>query len=354
MKIVHAVYNLEMGGAEVLVSQLCRTQRAQGHEVWVFAYARLGVIGAALRAEGFEIYVPGEAGLATTAWRYFLRLRQLRPDVVHCHSVGPTLQTVLGARLAGVRCVISTRHRLELDPYVWKTEAVYNAAGWLCSWVTGICEVTCEGVRRGPLARKKKIVLVYNGTEAVERVSADELGKDGFTLLFVGRLAPEKDLAMMIRAIALAAERAPQLRLWIVGDGSARPSWQALSEQLGLTGRVRFWGQRTDTAKFFSAADVFVMSSRNEGLPMSLLQAMSVGLPAILTDVDGMGEILRLTGSGLLVPVGDQAAMADAMVRMAGDAALRQKLSKLALEAYAREFTLEHMNAQYMDLYRRG
>jgi len=69
--------------------------------------------------------------------------------------------------------------------------------------------------------------------------------------------------------------------------------------------------------------------------------------------VDGMGEVLRLTGSGLLVPVGDEAAMADAMVRMATDAALREELSKLALEAYAREFTLEHMNAQYMELYRR-
>jgi glycosyltransferase involved in cell wall biosynthesis len=138
-----------------------------------------------------------------------------------------------------------------------------------------------------------------------------------------------------------------------VGDGHARSGWEALSQELGLTDRVRFWGQRTDTAKFFSAADVFVMSSKNEGLPMSLLQAMSVGLPAILTDVDGMGEVLRLTGSGLLVPVGDEAAMADAMVRMATDAALREELSKLALEAYAREFTLEHMNAQYMDLYRR-
>jgi glycosyltransferase involved in cell wall biosynthesis len=353
MKIVHAVYGLEMGGAEVLVSQLCRMQRSLGHEVSVFAFARLGVIGAALRAEGFEIYVPGEAGLAKTAWRYYQKLKQLRPDVVHCHSVAPTLQTVVGARLAGVPCVISTRHRLELDPYLWKVEALYNAAGWLCNWVTGICEVTCVGVRNGPLARKKKIVLVYNGTEAVPRTNFDELGKDGFTMLFVGRMAWEKDLAMMIRAIGLAKERAPELRLWIVGDGYAREAWEALSQELGLTDRVRFWGQRTDTAKFFSAADVFVMSSKNEGLPMSLLQAMSLGLPAILTDVDGMGEILRLTGSGLLVPVGDEAAMADAMVRMAGDAALREELSKLALEAYAREFTLEHMNAQYMELYRR-
>jgi glycosyltransferase involved in cell wall biosynthesis len=95
------------------------------------------------------------------------------------------------------------------------------------------------------------------------------------------------------------------------------------------------------------------MSSVSEGLPMSLLQAMSIGIPAIVTDVGGMAEVVRLSGGGLLAPVGDSAAMAEAIVTMAGDPDLRAELSRRAREAYWAEFTLERMEAAYMEIYRR-
>ncbi len=352
MKIIHLVYSLEMGGAEVLVAQLCRIQRAQGHDVHIFAYSKLGVIGEQLQSEGFPIYVPGEAHPLKTMQRYFERFRQMKPDVVHCHNVAPTTHGAIPARLAGVRCVISTRHRLELHPYDFKGEAQFNFMGWFCDWVTGICEITCVEIRKGPLARKKKIVLVYNGTTPVERASFDGLGKQGFTLLFVGRLVREKAIDTLIRATAIARERIPSLACWIVGGGNARPELEALTNELGLQKNVRFWGQQTNTAPYFSAADAFCMSSISEGLPMSLLQSMSLGTPAILTDVDGMGEILRLTGGGLLTPVGDPAAFAEAIVRLATDDDLRATLSQKALEAYQTRFTLERMADGYMQLYR--
>ena len=350
MKIVHAVYSLEMGGAEVLVTQLCRIQRAAGHRVSVLCYSRLGVLGEALAAEGFAIYVPGEAHPLKTMARYLRFFLREEPDVVHCHNVAPTIQAAPAARAAGVRRVLTTRHRLELHPYDAAQEAKYNLIGWLCDWITGICEVTCVNIRAGRFARKDKIVLVYNGTSAVEPVTPAD--KRGFTLLFVGRLVREKDLPTLLRAVALLGDRVPALELWIVGGGAERASLEALAEQLGISARVRFWGQQTSTAPFFCAADAFVMSSISEGLPMSLLQSMSLGTPAILTEVDGMGEILRLTGGGLLTPVGDPAAFALAILRLANDPALQQELSRRALESYHSRFTLEKMNADYMRLYR--
>jgi len=349
MKIVHAVYSLEMGGAEVLVGQLCRSQRAAGHDVSVLAYSKLGVIGEALRAEGFDIQILGEAHPLVTMRRYFQRFRKSKPDVVHCHNVAPTIQAAAAARLAGVRRVITTRHRLELHPYDAAQELKYNLAGWFCDWIAGICEITCVGIRAGRFARRNRVVLVYNGTSPVERT--DSLAKRGFTLLFVGRLAREKDLATLIRAVALAAGRVPELELWIVGSGAEREALEALTRELALSDRVRFHGQQTDTAPFFSAADAFVMSSISEGLPMSLLQSMSLGTPAILTDVDGMGEVLRLTHSGLLVPPGDPAAFAEAIVKLAHDPALQAELSSRAKEAYATRFALETMSEAYLRLY---
>ncbi len=349
MKIVHAVYSLEMGGAEVLVGQLCRSQRALGHQVSILAYSKLGVIGEALQSEGFDIQVLGEAHPLVTMRRYFQRFRKLRPDVVHCHNVAPTIQAAASARLAGVRRVITTRHRLELHPYDAAQELKYNLACWFCDWIAGICEITCVGIRAGRFARRSRVVLVYNGTSPVART--DTLAKRGFTLLFVGRLVREKDLATLIRAIALVGDRVPNLELWIVGSGPDRDSLEALTRELDLTGRVLFHGQQTATAPFFSAADAFVMSSISEGLPMSLLQSMSLGTPAILTDVDGMGEVLRLTQSGLLVPPGDPAAFAEAIVTLAIDPALQSLLSNRAKESYATRFTLEKMSEAYLRLY---
>lgn len=351
MKIVHAIYSLEMGGAEVLVAQLCRIQRAHGHEVSVCAYSNLGVIGEGLMAEGFEIYVPGEAHPLKTMWRYFQLFRGMKPDVVHCHNPAATIHAAVSARMAGVRAVIATRHRVEPLPYDLSVELKFSAASRFCDWITGISEVTCVNARGAPLARKSRIVLVYNGTAPVERVAFAGLGKAGFTAVFIGRLAPEKDLGMLIRAVALALPRLPELRLWIVGDGRVRGAWEALARELGVTEQVRFWGQRMDTAQFFSAADAFVMSSFTEGLPMSLLQAMSLGVPSIVTDVDGGAEVVRGAGCGLLVPVGDSAAMADALVRMAGDAKLRAEFGRRAVAAYDERFTLEQMDAGYMRLY---
>jgi glycosyltransferase involved in cell wall biosynthesis len=353
MKIVHVVYSLDMGGAEVLVAQLCRMQRANGHQVSVCAYSRLGSVGELLRDEGVEIYVPGEAHPATTIYRYFQHFRALRPDVVHCHNVAPTIQAALAARLAGAKSVVSTRHSLVAPPYNRAEETKYGAMAWFCDWIAGICEVTCNNLRGAPMAHVDKIVRVYNGATAIERVPFDALGKRGFTLLFVGRLAEVKNLETLIRAVAIAVKEVPGLEFWVVGDGPVRAGLEALAAELGVAASVRFWGQRLDTAQFFCAADAFAMSSVSEGLPMSLLQAMSIGVPAVVTDVGGMAEVVRLSGAGLLAPVGDFTAMAEAIVAMAGDAELRAEFSRRAMESYRAEFTLQRMDSAYMEIYGR-
>jgi L-malate glycosyltransferase len=352
MKIVHVLYSLDMGGAEVLVRQLCRIQKAEGHDVLIRAYSHLGVVGEAIQADGVDIQVLGKGNPAQTMLRWFKLFRKLKPDVVHFHNTAVTMQAAASARLAGVGRVITTRHRVEPLPYNVPLETKYSLAGFFCDYMTGICEITCVNLRGAPLARKKKIVRVYNGTTAVDRVATEALDKRGFTIVFIGRVVPEKDLGTLIRAVALAVERVPDLQFWIIGDGRVRTELEALTQELGMEGHIRFWGERMDTAQFFSAADVFVMSSVTEGLPMSLLQAMSLGVPAISTDVDGGAEVMRLAESGLLTPVGDAAAFADAIVTMAGDAELRAEFARRGRTAYEQQFTLERMNEGYMELYR--
>ena len=354
MKIAHVVYSLEMGGAEILVAQLCRLQRATGHDVSVYAYSNLGTLGESLRSEGVPVHVFGEASFTATFLRFFREFRKSRPDVVHCHNPAPTLQAAIPARLAGARCVISTRHSLVAPPYETRAEITFSFVSLFCDWVVGICDATCQNLRNAPLARRGRIIRVYNGVDKVDMAPFDEHHeKRGLTLLFVGRLAEIKDLPTMIRAVALALPKVPDLQLWIVGHGAMRESLEALVHQLGIANHVTFWGERLDVAHFFHAADVYTMSSVSEGLPMSLLQAMSAGLPALVTDVGGMAEVVRNAHCGLYTPVGDPAAMAEAIRQLDNDQTRRKVFADNATTAYNDHFTLEEMNSAYLDLYRK-
>ena len=163
-----------------------------------------------------------------------------------------------------------------------------------------------------------------------------------------------KDLGTLIRAVALAREQVRDLELWIVGDGPVRSELEGLGAELGVLEAVHFWGQQMHTARFYAAADVFAMSSVSEGLPMSLLQAMSVGVPALVTDVGGMAEVVRLAKCGLMAPVGDWRAMAEQIVRLAKEPELRARFAECGHRAYQAEFTLERMEAEYRKLYLRA
>ncbi len=353
MKIAHVVDSMEVGGAEILVSQMCRLQREQGHEPRIYAVASLGDLGKQMRTEGFLGQANVGEHLWGAAWNFFNIFKKDLPDVVHLHNPTPTIYAALSARVAGVPSIVSTRHSLVAPPNNRVQESKYRIAASWCDWVVGICEATTNNVKGIRSAPARKIVRVYNGTAPLLRV-AKELSapKSDFNLLFVGRLEPVKNHTLLLTAFREALSSMPNLRLWMVGDGSEREKLTRLTAELGISSEVTFWGQQLDVAPFFSAADVFVMSSKSEGLPISLLQAFSLGIPAIVTDVGGMAEVVRLAQAGLAVSATDPAAMAGAILRMASNSGEREKLAINAQHAFRSYFTLDVMVDNYMDLYR--
>jgi glycosyltransferase involved in cell wall biosynthesis len=254
--------------------------------------------------------------------------------------------------MAGVPSIVSTRHSLVAPPHHKVVEFKYTIAAGFCDWIVGICDATASNVKSIHSAPARKIVRVYNGTAALTRVAKEQCPpKSGFTLVYVGRLEPVKNHSLLLNAFRSALSSMPNLRLWMVGDGSERKSLEDLSEELNIATQVTFWGQQLDVAPFFSAADAFIMSSRSEGLPMSLLQAFSLGLPTIVTDVGGMAEVVRLAKAGFVVPPANSAEMAAAILRLANSPSEREQLSRNAEAAFHSHFTLEAMADAYMDLY---
>lgn len=355
MKITHVVDSMEIGGAETLVAQMCRLQREQGHEANIYAIGSLGPLGEQLRCEGFPVRANMARHLSDAIGTFFHAFKSTAPDVVHLHNPTPTAYAAFPARIAGVSSIVSTRHGLVALPYRLSVELKYGVAARFCDWVVGICDATAENLKGLHTIPRRKIVRVYNGAVPISRVPLGNCpSKDGFTLLFVGRLAPVKNLAMMLKAFRSALTIRKDLRLWIVGDGSERGALESLARELDIGSEVTFWGQQLDVAPFFSAADVFVMSSRSEGLPMSLLQAMSVGLPAIVTDIGGMAEAVGISHAGLRVRNDDAMEMADAMVRLAGSDEERATFSRRATECFASTFGLNTMASSYHSLYMRA
>ena len=353
MRIAHVVDSMEVGGAETLVLQMCRLQREQGHDPCVYAIAALGELGERMREEGFTVQ-PNVGRHLPDATRNFFRIfKESHPDAVHLHNPTPTVYAAMAARLAGVPSIISTRHSLVARPRRLIVELKYAFAARFCDWIAGICDATTNNLKSIHTVPARKITRVYNGAAPMARVAKEQWPpKSGFTLVYVGRLAAVKNHALLLKAFRAALSNMPSLRLWMVGDGSERKMLESLAAELGISAQVTFWGQQLDVAPFFSAADAFIMSSKSEGVPMSLLQAFSLGVPAIVTDVGGMAEVVRLAKAGFIVPPTDLTAMAEAILQMTASSAERERFSKNAIEAFHSHFTLQAMVDAYMDLYR--
>ena len=352
LTIAHVVDSMEMGGAEKLTATLCRLQRNRGHAASVHCLYGVGVLGEELRAEGFEVILHHPSAFFHLMRSLYRGFRRSRPDVVHCHNATAAIIAAFPARRAGVKTVIATRHGLVKPPYQIRRELKFALASRWCDWIVGVCEGTRTNLRAVPFAARDKIIHIYNGACPAD-VRAIPRTKRGFTLLQVGRLAPLKDHATLLRAVALIRRHHPDVQLWIVGDGPLQLSLRKLTYELGLNDSVTFFGEQGDVSPFMLAADLFVSSSVTEGLPVSLLEAMSAGLPALVTDVGGMGEIARLSGAVTLVPLSDPQSMASAL----SDAIARRqelpKIGQLASYCYEQYFRPERMLDDYISLYNR-
>jgi glycosyltransferase involved in cell wall biosynthesis len=350
LSIAHVGDSMEMGGAEKLTATLCRLQRDRGHTASVHCLYRLGVLGEELQAEGFEVVLHHPSSFFHLVRGLYRSFRRSRPDVVHCHNATAAIMAALPARLAGVKTVIVTRHGLVKPPYQIRRELKFALASRWCDWIVGVCEGTRTNLLAAPFAARDRIIHIYNGAWPANNQAVPQ-PKKGFTLLHVGRLAPLKDHATLLQAVALTRTHHPDVQLWIVGDGPLEASLRKLTDDLRLNGCVTFFGEQADVSPFLLAADLFVSSSVTEGLPVSLLEAMSVGLPAVVTDVGGMGEIARLSGAVTLVPSSDPGGMARALCDAVAGRQKLPKLGQLASHCYEQYFRPERMLEDYMSLY---
>ena len=291
--------------------------------------------------------------------------RSLRPDVVHTHTSKAGILGRVAARMARVPVVIHTAHGWGFHPLQSPpVRRAYEEAERFCArWSDAIVVVADENRERAlklAIGRPAQYVTLRSGIE-LEAYRHDAvagadvrarlaLPADGFVFGTVGRLSDQKAPLDALHAFARVAADHPDTWFVYVGDGPLRADTEREAARLGLATRVRWTGLRRDVAAHLSAFDAFVLSSRYEGLPRVVPQAMAVGLPVAATAVDGTPEAVDEGVSGFLVPPGDVPALARAMAALAADREGARRMGA-AGRARADEFSARRMVDGLADLY---
>ena len=344
----------EAGGAQTYVAQLLPALAGR-FEVVVAAHGD-GPLRTAAREAGVRFVPLRHVRRALHPVRDPLGLlelvvlmRRARPDVVHANSSKAGVLGRAAAALARVPVRIFTVHG-------WAFSAHSGVASWLYRWadrlmapLTTVTICVAQRERAAGLAartcRPDGTVVIPNAVDVAAAPRAAVAGEPP-RVIAVGRLAAPKDPLTLLRALARVRHPA---RVTLVGDGPEREAVEAEAHSLGLD--VELAGSRCDVAELLARADVFVLSSRSEGAPISILEAMAAGLPVVASDVGGVPELVVDGVTGLLVPPGDPAALAAALERLLADAALRRRLGAAGRERAEERFDVRAARDAHVAVY---
>jgi glycosyltransferase involved in cell wall biosynthesis len=367
LSIVHVLSSYGVGGQERVALDLAIGQRARGHRVGVISLAPPpdGAMADELSRAGAEIgRVPKRDGGVDPSLvvRLARELRARGADVVHTHNPLPLVYGVPAARLIGA-AAIHTKHGK--NPSGPANRILRRAAAQLAHAFVAVSDTTATQAREQREMPRSRLHVIPNGIR-LDRFTPDpearaairvELGLgDAWVVGTVGRLDEYKNQVLLIRAMAPLL--GPRVRLVIVGEGDTRPLLEAEIETLGERGRwVTMTGRRMDVPRLVHAFDVFALSSKSEGLPLVVPEAMAAALPIVATSVGGLPDVIDDGVTGLLVPV-EQEPLAAALARLERERELARQMGlrgrEVALERYSHDRMVEDYLALYAGARSRG
>lgn len=349
LRVCHVSLTLKTGGLERLLADVARHHDGAQCRPEFLALTEVGRFADVIRDTGCRVHTLSPSGRFGQLRQMVRLFRTGRFDVVHTHNTYPHIWASIAARLARVPVVVNTRHGQRAG-HGWKSRTQFRWASHLVDRIIAVSDDAAQLCVRADGVAPRKVVRIWNG------IDVDDFRFTGPAAapvaMSVARLSAEKDFPTLLRAMALAVQDVPELVLKLVGDGPERNRLEQLTRELNLTRHVEFLGERTDVPALLAEAGFFVTASLTEGISLTLLEAMAVGLPVVATAVGGNSEIVDAPRTGRLVPAGDAAALAAAMVSMCRQPECWHALGQAGRERVEEHFEVRRMVSDYERLYR--
>lgn len=364
MKVLHVISDQNIGGAGVLLCNLLTS----------FQKDKIGSIvalphGAALAPRVLKTGIPVryfskkcDRSSPVAIWEMLRLIREEHPDIVHANAA---LSARIAARLCGVP-VVHTRHCCFPHTGMMRHSWVRRIAGvcnrMLSDHVIATAEAAAENLRELGIPEHKMSVII-NGSLPVRTPSEEEisatrakygLAKDDFVIGICARLEDCKGQDTFLEAAAILRQRRPKVpfHFLIVGEGSRREELEKMVSTFDLNDCATFTGFVSDMAPIYHVLRVNVnCSSGTETSCLAISEGMSVGLPTIASDYGGNVAMIGEEGAGFLFSVGDAEALANAILQIAENKELEEKMKKCARERYLSHFTAEKMSREVQDVY---
>lgn len=358
MRILYLITRAEHGGAQVHVLDLLRSYRLKAD--LHLCTGEEGFLTQSARQLGTQVQIVPSLVRSLLPWKDLVALaalsrliREVRPALVHAHSSKAGFLGRLVCAAQGVPAVF-TAHGwafTEGVPVLRRSLARWaeRLAGLLPSWVVTVSEYDRRLALRHRIVRPDRLVRIHNGIADPGLLAEPSLHVP--TLVMVGRFAPPKAQDILLRV--LHRLRHLPWSLTFVGGGPKQPQVQELAKSLGLADRVTFAGFRDDVPRFLAESQIFCLCSHWEGLPLSILEAMAVGLPVVASDVGGVSEIVQEGVTGFLVKRGDIDGLADRLRLLLQDPQLRHRMGQAGRARYLECFTVDRMAEKTWALYER-
>jgi glycosyltransferase involved in cell wall biosynthesis len=347
----------EVGGAQAYVASLLPALAGR-FDVVVAAHGR-GPLRAAAEDAGIRFVELDHVRRPIDPWHDLAGfvelvrlLRRERPDILHASSSKAGVLGRLAAWAAGVPIRIFTVHGWAFGAYSGPASRLYRWADRLARPVTTVTICVSEqeraaGIRAGTCSAERTVVI----RNAVSLAGRPRAGHENPRplLVAVGRLKAPKDFVTLVRALALLPP--DSFEALIVGEGPDRATLERELRQLGLEAHVRLAGERHDVPDLLAAADIFVLPSVSEGLPVSVLEAMAAELPVVASRVGGLPELVKDGETGLLVEPRAADELAAALGRLVADRGLRRRLGAAGRAYLHSDFDPEAFARAHVDLY---
>jgi glycosyltransferase involved in cell wall biosynthesis len=350
IRVLHVIDSFDLGGGQTALLNLLRATDRGRYEPEVACLHGRGVFWEEFEKLGVPVH-----SLSPRKWlplyipRLVALIRERRFCIVHCHLFGANWIAKPLAALLGVPVRIN--HDQCNDALRYENPLARALDVWTNRWSSHICAVS-KSTRDFLLQHEglphERVSLVYNGVDLTRFAPpANRVPHQKFVVLGIGRLHPQKNFALFLEVAA----RLPELKFRIAGTGAEEAMLRARAASLGIADRVQFLGHVADTRALYADADALLMTSRFEGTPLTILEAMAMRLPIVAPRLDGIGEILEDGTDALLVDPPEHDGFVSALARLKADPVLAQGLASVAEAKVKAKYSAPAMAAQVEMIY---